>query len=179
MVTRGRERVGDYAVVTADDVFKPNTLYEFVYQLETRPWWGYLFWFIRFQPDNFAETLPEKIEEQSGIPKDEIKVYFWSYDEGQNIFRTQFKWIPKEVGIEPAIGILLGLVVISVAGAITSLIGYFSLRIIGEPTLQEIKEFVTDAVNKSLLYLDVLAGVVCFAYLTPLFLAKSKKGAKH
>jgi len=177
MVTGGRERLGDYTVVTAEEVFKPDTLYELVYELKTRPWWGCFFWFIKFQPDKFAEILPEEIEKQSGIPQDEIKVYFWSYNEEQSIFRGQIKWIPKEVEIEPGIGILLGLVVISVAGAITALIGYLSLRIIGEPTLQEIKEFVTEAVNKTLIYLDVLAGVVCFAYLTPLVLAKSKKGA--
>lgn len=175
MITRGRERVGNWNIITTEDVFKSNTLYELVYKVEIeKPWWSYIFWFIKFQPDKFAEDIPKEVERLAGIPQNEIKVYWWIYDDETGIFRVQIKWIPEttEVGIAP---IPIALIVKAVMIVVPFVFTYLTLRIIGKPTLEQIKEFVTEPVNKTLIYLDVLAGIVCVAYLTPLFMKKSRK----
>lgn len=176
IITRGRERVGTWNIIATEDAFKSNTLYGLVYRVEIeKPWWSYILWFIKFKPDKFAEDIPREVERLAGIPQNEIKVYWWIYDDETNIFRVQIKWIPEETQIEPGLGIALAIIVLCISGSIISGFSYFTLRMIGKPTLEQIEEFVTETVNKTLLYLDILAGCICVAYLTPLFLKNKGK----
>jgi len=183
----GDRQDGTWEAAATEEDFLSDVVYQFSYTLPEKPWWAWwLFWLVwPKDPEILRDGIVKSIAAKAGIPEEEIQVLWFFYNEADNTFQIQIKWVPAEASATPA-GIITGITIIVVAAAIATPLSLFFLgKIIEklspdvilklvEETPEVIKK-VVEELRKSISWATVLAGIAITGSVISLLIPRRKK----
>ena len=178
-----------WETITVEGDFSPNIVYQFTYTIPEKPWWWkYIAWITYFSPWKpwafnpkwLKEAIVKSISAKSGIPEDEIKVLWFSYDPDTDKFQIQIIWLPapSEIGAIPAGGPLTLIAIAIIVAAISIPVTFFIIGRTIENLTPDLVEKIKEAfyeITKPIPWIAILAGIVVTGSLVPLFIPKRKK----
>ena len=179
MAVWGGKQTGTWEAVATEDDFLPDVVYQFSYTLPEKPWWAWwVFWLVwPKDPEILRDGIVKSIAAKTGIPEEEIQVLWFFYDETDNTFQIQIKWVPAEAGAIPA-GIITGITIIVVATAIAIPLSLFLLGKVIEKlspdVILKLVEELPEEITKGISWLTLLAGILVGGSLASLFVPRRR-----